>query len=305
MSEGRIMLLAALPLLCGGAWMLGLRRPDTAFAAVAQHGPTAVAKQVPAGGGSGDAAHDFLGVIVAGYTADVGAEVGGSVLEVFASVGSRVKAGDPLLRVAADTTSDGLRAARAKLEQQRSEVRRAEAELAEATDLLTRLQAVEAGVSDRSLVSARMREQSARASLEQARAGLGVHEADLGQEVTRSGKHTIRAPFDGLVVARFIDPGGLVTPGQVVVRVITEDAYVRFALPAEEARSQAVGSGVQVLLPGASGKLAAVISDIQPEVDSAAQLVFARARLQLDAPGAPSVLPGMRVRVVPAQVKAP
>src|SRR5690349_11172373 len=78
MSEGRIMLLAALPLLCGGAWMLGLRRPETAFAAAAQHGSATVAKQPPSGNPPGEGAHDYLGVIVAGYTADVGAEVGGS-----------------------------------------------------------------------------------------------------------------------------------------------------------------------------------------------------------------------------------
>src|SRR5690349_13052795 len=77
MSEGRIMLLAALPLLCGGAWMLGLRRPETAFAATAQHGAATLGQQAATSSALGDSGQDYLGVIVAGYTADVGAEVGG------------------------------------------------------------------------------------------------------------------------------------------------------------------------------------------------------------------------------------
>lgn len=298
MNEARIMLLALLPLIGGGGWLLALREPPAVVAGGPAAGragaaiPTTAAPVSPSADGDG-----FLGVIVAGYSAEVGSEVGGSVEEVFASVGSRVKEGEPLLRVAAGVTGDGLRAARAKLEQQRSAVKRAEADLAEAGDLLTRLQSIQAGVSERQLVAARTREQQARAALEQAKAGTSVTEADLGQELTRSGKHTIRAPFDGIVVARMVDPGALVVPGQVVVRVITDDYYVRFALPPDAARLTPVGSTVSVELAGTQAALRAAVSDVQPEVDAAAQLVFARARLQVEAHDAASVLPGMRVRV--------
>jgi len=305
MNEARIMLLALLPLLGGGGWLLALRQPvPVRMEAAAGASPAASASTpaalglVPDGGG-------FLGVIVAGYSAEVGSEVGGSVEEVFASVGGRVKEGEPLLRVAPGVASDGLRAARAKLEQQRSAVKRAEVDLAEAGDLLTRLQSIQSGVSDRALVAARSREQQARAALDQAKAGTSVTEADLGQELTRSGKHTIRAPFDGIVVARFVDPGALVVPGQVVVRVITDDYYVRFAMPTEAARDQRVGSTVRVELAGAEAALHAEVSDIQPEVDSAAQLVFARARLQVDPARAASVIPGVRVRVRSADSPSP
>jgi RND family efflux transporter MFP subunit len=295
MGEGRIMMLALLPLIAGGAWLLSLREPRAMPVPVAR--ASAASAPAPAVPGASADADDYLGVIVAGYSAEVGTEVGGSVEDVSVLVGSRVKQGDPLLRVAPGVAGDGLRAARAKLEQQRSEVKRAEAELVEAGDLLTRLQSIQAGVSERQLVAARTREQQARAALDQAKAGIGVNEADLGQELTRSGKHTIRAPFDGLVVARFVDPGALVMPGQVVARVITEDYFVRYALPPEAARAQHVGSAVTVDLAGAHAPLRGEVSDVQPEVDSAAQLVFARARLAIDPADAASVIPGMRVRV--------
>ena len=295
------MVLALLPLIAGGAWLLSLREPRALPVPMVR--ASAASAPAPAVPGASTDATDYLGVIVAGYSAEVGTEVGGSVEDVSVLVGSRVKQGDPLLRVAPGVAGDGLRAARAKLEQQRSEVKRAEAELVEAGDLLTRLQSIQAGVSERQLVAARTREQQARAALDQAKAGIGVNEADLGQELTRTGKHTIRAPFDGIVVARFVDPGALVMPGQVVARVITADYFVRYALPPEAARAQHVGSAVTVELAGAPAPLRGEVSDVQPEVDSAAQLVFARARLAIDPADAASVIPGMRVRVraLPAQ----
>jgi RND family efflux transporter MFP subunit len=298
MSEGRVVLLALLPMLAGSSWLVALRRsePD----------PTTSTRQAAGGelvavttAGPLRAEHEYLGVVVAGYTADVGTEVSGSVSQVFARVGMRVKAQDPLLRIDASGSGEDVRAARAKLEQQRSAVARAEADLSEASDLVARLQAVASGVSDRSLLAARTREEQARAALAEARAGVGVHEADVGQQLNRSQKQTIRAPFDGLVVARFVDPGGLVSAGQVVARVITDDYYVRFAMPPDEARARSAGFAVRVYVDGASEPLEGVVADIQPEVDAAAQMVFARARLERAKAEAAAVISGARVRVRP------
>lgn len=298
MSEGRIIVLATLPLLAGLLWLSGLRRAERAVRYVepsamsAAQGAARAASALPPSG--------YSGVIVSGYTADVGTEVGGSVTEVSAGVGTRVRAGDPLLRIDPGSSGDGLRMARAKLEQQQSAVARAQAELAEASDLVQRLQAIESGVSDRALVAARTREQQTRAALDEARAGLGVHEADIGQQVSQGKKHVIRAPFEGQVVARYVDPGGLVVPGQVVARVITSDYFVRFAMEPHDARTRSAGFRVHVDVPGARAPLTGVVSDIQPEIDAAAQMVFARARLELGQGDAGFVIPGVRVRVRPA-----
>jgi RND family efflux transporter MFP subunit len=302
MSEGRIIVLATLPMLAGVVWLVGLRRPDgtvryvdAAVHAGAANGAAAARAQLDRG---------YAGVIVAGYTAEVGTEVGGSITEAAAGVGARVRTGDPLLRVDPGSSGEELRMARARLEQQRSAVERARAELAEASDLVKRLETVASGVSDLSLVTARTREQQARAALDEAQAGLGIHEADIGQQISRSKKHVIRAPFDGLVVARFVDPGGLVVPGQVVARVITDDYFVRFAMTPEEARARSAGFRVHVDVPGAPAPVSGVVSDIQPEIDASAQMVFARARLELGPADAGFVIPGVRVHVRPLAASA-
>ena len=295
MNEGRMLIVGALPLVAGALWLLGLRDPE---AVRALRGHTRPPSAEAATRAPQDAsAAGFLGVVVSGYTADVGSEVSGSVTEVLASVGQRVKQGDVLLRVDPGVASDDLRASRARLDQQRSEITSAESELAEASDLVKRLESIAAGVSDRQLVAARAREQQMRAAVQQARAGLSVQEAALGQQVTRSGKHTIRAPFEGVVVERFVDPGGLVVPGQLVVRVITEDFYVRFALSPDAARTRRVGDRVQVELPDGGAPVHGTVSDLQPEIDAAAQQVFARAQLEVTDAARRSVLPGVRVRV--------
>jgi len=300
MNEARILALAALPLLAGTGWLLGLRRPEPSVRYVE---PPAAAATAAIASHAEQVESSYPGVIVSGYTADVGSEVSGSVAEVWAGVGLRVRQGDPLLRVDAGTSGQDVQVARAKLEQQRSAVARAQAELGEASDLLKRIETIESGVSEAALFAARSREQQARAALQEIQAGLAIHEADIGQQVSRSKKHVIRAPFDGIVVARFVDPGALLVPGQVVVRVITSDYFVRFAMPPEHARARSSGFAVRVEVPGLRTALAGTVSDIQPEIDPAAQLVFARARLDVGGADSGLLLPGARVHVRAVQAR--
>jgi RND family efflux transporter MFP subunit len=297
MSEGRIVMLATLPMIAGAFWLLGLRRPDAAVPASTQREARSIDEaDVVAAVREGDG---YLGVIVAGYTAEVGAELAGSVAEIGSSVGARVKEGEMLVRVDPGSAGEDVRAARARLEQQRSAVARAQAELAEASDLVARMTSMASGVSDRSVVAARAREQQAKAALQEATAGVGVQEAEVGQRLSVGRKNVIRAPFDGIIVARFVDPGGSVVPGQVVVRVMTDDNFVRFAMPPDEARAKHVGLVVEVQVPGAVRRLRATVTDIQPEVDSVAQMVFARARIEPAEAGPDVVIPGVRVHVRP------
>lgn len=301
MTESRIALLATLPMLVGAALVMALRRPPLTTELEAK-GPS---PQVAAAQSEPREVAPYPGVIVSGYTADVGAEIAGGVLEVMARTGMHVKAGDALLRIDPKSAGDEVRVAEARLEQQRSSVARATAELDEASDLLTRLRSITDGVSQRDLVAAQAREQKARAAVAEAKAGLGMTAAELGRQRTRSDKHVIRAPFEGTVVALYVDPGDVVGPGQVVARVITEDFYVRFAMPPDDGSARTPGLRLAVRLP-TSTELTAYVTDVQPEVDAAAQLVFARARIDRTGPlGAVELIPGTQVEVRVAHAKEP
>lgn len=303
MTESRIALLATLPMFIGAALVLGLRRPPLT---VVQPTADAASHAVEEARAADRAAKPYPGVIVSGYTADVGAEIGGSVVEVPARTGAKVRAGDALLRIDPRSAGGELLVAQARLEQQRSTVERANAELAEAIDLLTRLRSITDGVAERTLVAAETRAQQARAAVAEAKAGLGMQQAEIGRQRTHNEKHVIRAPFDGVVVALYVDPGDVAVPGQVVARVITEDYYVRFALPPDDTASRTPGLAVRVRLPSGEA-LAAEVTDVQPEVDAAAQLVFARARLAggTSAEAAHRLIPGTQVEVTLASDDAP
>jgi RND family efflux transporter MFP subunit len=300
MNESRIVALATLPMLAGAVLLIGLRHPDP----VVRHTGSAAGEAAGApdtATGPGPREDGYLGVIVSGYSADVGAEFGGSVVEVWGSVGARVSEGDPLLKIDPRSAGGDVKVARAQLAQQRSALERARVELAEARDVLARLSGMRDGVSERALVAARAREQRALAAVEEAQAGIGMQQARLGQQVSRSEKHVIRAPFDGILVARYVDPGDVVVPGQVVVRVITEDHYVRFAVPSEDAPRLSEGAGVRVHFDGVDVALQGQVTDVQPELDSAAQMVFIRARLEVKGEqAARALMTGSRVRVFSA-----
>ena len=79
MTESRIALLATLPMLIGAVLVLGLRKPPLTTVLDAQALPVANDAQLEA---PPLTRKPYPGVIVSGYTADVGAEIAGGVLEV-------------------------------------------------------------------------------------------------------------------------------------------------------------------------------------------------------------------------------
>ena len=133
----------------------------------------------------------------------------------------------------------------------------------------------------------------AKADLLSARAGVGMGRARMAQQKLRSRRHTLEAPFDGVLVSCNVDPGDSVAAGSVVARVITDDRQVRFAFPRERLSS---AGNMEVILGLPDGNARAKVINVEPEVDPAAQMIFATAT----PPRTRSALiPGTRVDVRP------
>jgi RND family efflux transporter MFP subunit len=296
-QERWFLTLGFLPMLVGAVALVLLRRPTESYA----NTTAGASGQKPRAGETSAAAtgagQHYLGVIAAEHTADLGAELGGSVVKVFVREGARVKAGDPLLHIDPAAASGDARMAQAELVQQRSVVLRAQAEYEEAQDLLERLTVAGSGVSAQMLVAAKSRAASARAAYEEAQAGIDVGKARIERERWRVSKHLITAPFDGVVVAFRVDPGDVVLPGQMLARVIGGDTYVRFAVPPSDTSTISEGAPLEVREPASKLSAAAVVTDLLPEVDAASGLVFVRARLASAGEPAKSPVPGTRVEV--------
>src|SRR5690606_6798603 len=101
------------------------------------------------------------------------------------------------------------------------------------------------------------------------------------QQLERALEETvITAPFAGTVSIRYADPGALVTRGAPVVRLIASDElWVRFAVPAEEAERYRVGDPVSVVLEPDDQQAEAVVRRIAPDLDPVTQMVLAEAEL--------------------------
>jgi HlyD family secretion protein len=248
----------------------------------------------------------WVGVIVAGYTAELAAESEGRVAEVYARTGARVAMGDPLVQLDPAQLSTAFGMADAELRQRHSELSRAEARLEAAKTKLERLRQGEEWLSHQEMDSAQAEVKVADAELRAARASVGVGQAQVNQQRLKVARGTLVAPFAGTVVSLDVDPGDSVLAGQVILRVLSEDRQVRFAFPASE-RSVVQGSPVLVKLSGRDREIRASVSAIRPELDPSAELVFATAQLPDKLPEGASFLPGASVevrRIAPPKPKA-
>jgi len=185
------------------------------------------------------------------HEADLGAKVSGQVTELNVDIGSVVKTGAVLARIAVPELVQARNAASAQVAAMRSAHERT-AELAERNS-----------VTQRSLAEAKSRLDTAIAQEAEAEAAMAYA--------------TIQAPFDGVVTARTIDPGDMVfqasSPkgsGQALLRVAKIDVIrVKTYVPERDSTWADVGDPVTVAfdaLPGRTfvGKIARLSGVLDP-----------------------------------------
>jgi RND family efflux transporter MFP subunit len=214
---------------------------------------------------------EATGTLRPGEQAQLAFAVAGTLERVPAARGQAVVPGAPLLLLDAAP-------ARAQLGQAEASVAAARAQLAMAEDGVERLEAIrrdQGGVSESQLVQARAQRDLARAQLQGA-------EAQRDQARVALGRHTLRAPFAG-VVTRIPDGAGLaVTAG---VPLVTVEAVRRLVLDTSLTQEEAAG-----LRPGARAEVTVAATG--------ARTADARVRLVL-----PSVDPG--TNRVPVELDVP
>ncbi|MGH1591468.1 efflux RND transporter periplasmic adaptor subunit [Methylobacterium phyllosphaerae] len=158
--------------------------------------------------------------------ADIFARATGYIAERRVDIGSRVKKGDLLIRIAAPDLDQQARQAEAQLGQLRAQLAvanadvqqaRANVTLANATDARTSTLAGQGWASKQNADQTRAGMLTASASLTAAEAKVKVAEANItAQQATVDRLRTLTtfenvvAPFDGIVVARRVDVGDLV-----------------------------------------------------------------------------------------------
>jgi RND family efflux transporter MFP subunit len=184
-----------------------------------------------------------------------------TIATVRVKAGDRVQTGDVLVALDARDVTEQTRQAQASavaaeqsLAQARTEERAAEAEHRLATTWHDRIAALHARNSstdqerdeaEARLASAAARLAGARASIEAADARVASLRAAVGVATANESFTTVRAPFDGLVTERLVDPGTLATPGVPLLRIESVGAR-QVVARVDEARAAYVQPGDRV-----------------------------------------------------------
>lgn len=157
--------------------------------------------------GSPDQSRSFTGVVTARVQSDLGFRVSGKILERLVDTGQTVKRGQPLMRL--DPVDLGLQA---RAQQEAVAAARARAKQT-ADDEVRYRNLVEAGA-----ISASGYDQI-KAAADTARAQLSAAQAQADVARNASGYAALLADADGVVMETLAEPGQVVAPGQIVVRL--------------------------------------------------------------------------------------
>jgi membrane fusion protein (multidrug efflux system) len=210
-----------------------------------------------------------VGGLESAKTAAVAAEVAGTVVALDVPEGERIAAGHVLARL----DDSAARAAQSVAEARRQNAR----------DRLARQEPLHAqGVaSDQALDDARSELRAAEGAYEEARTLLE--------------KHTIRAPYAGVIGLKQVNVGQYVPAGQPIVELtITEGLELRFHLPQQDHGRVAVGQLVHGVVGRCEARFEARVSAVDPRVDASTRMFSVQAAV---VNGDASLHPGMAVRV--------
>lgn len=260
------------------------------------------------------------GFVVAQRRAAVASKASGRLLELRVREGSRVKAGELLARLdasdvqaqaavaqAAVGQSQALAAqAQAMLRQSQVELANAEAEHARSLRLkgegFLSPQALDA--AQRRLDAARAAVASSQAGVAQAASGMAQARAQLAVQQVNQGFTEIRAPFDGVVLAKNANVGDLITPfsnaagSQGAVLTLADLSTLEVEADVSEGSLAKVqlGQPVEIQLDALPGqRFRGQVASIVPTVDRAKATVMTKLRFeQLD----PRVLPEMSAKAI-------
>lgn len=140
---------------------------------------------------------------------DVGAEISGLIEAVHVDFNDRVTLGHSLASMDKDQLSARVRQSRAQLLSALAKVEEAKANELEARNNLKRAESLhkQGNVSEQSLDNANAAHARAIAALASARAQVTVAEANVAADETNLSKTEIKAPIDGIVLTRQVEPG--------------------------------------------------------------------------------------------------
>ncbi len=246
----------------------------------------------------------WTGVLVT-ETADISPRFEGRLAKLLVRAGDVVKEGQALAELDASLQKHELAAAEAGVRASQAEAASAGIAASAAKERQQRrVGTVAVGTTELAIVSkeelsnAKYDWMAAATRAGAASAAASERRARLEQLRQMVAESVLRAPFDGVVAARYADPGTYVRLGSPLVRVVGRAGLrVRFAVPEADIAQLRVGTRVRVGWD--AHELEAEVDRIAPEVESATSTLFVEAAVRVQTPDAGGALAGRVVVVRP------
>lgn len=222
----------------------------------------------------------FLGDVRAGARASVAAGAAGTVTRVRVRVGDPVKRGQLLVEIDPDLAAAQVATAEAEV----GAVTEAEAQARREVERLSGL---------RENVVAEIDRERARSTARAQAAELSRAQAQLREARATLARHHIRAPFDGVVAQRAVDPGDWVKVGDRVLELVSvEDPEI--IVDANQALLGRIEANESATALDGRRRAELTVTGVVPALDPVSRTL--RVRLVPTAP-TPWLLPGMSVDV--------
>lgn len=216
---------------------------------------------------------ESVGTVHAAEEAQISAQMMGTIVSVNVHEGDKVRRGQVLAVLDGAQPRAGFARAQAAVSASDHEAQAAETDAALAQSTLKRYETLyeRKSVSPQEFDEVRTRAQATDARRESARAAQAQAKAALAQAQTVLEYTRVRAPFDGVVTARRMDPGTLATPG---MPILTVEAGGRFRLEADLDEQNLtvarVGEAVPVVIDALgtssiSGKVMQIVPAANPD----------------------------------------
>jgi len=220
------------------------------------------------------------GTVRAATVSPLAAKVMGNVVAVHVREGDRVRAGQLLAEIDDREARAARDAVERAVEGANAAVAAAEANALLAATNQQRFAALRArgSISPAEFDEVRAKATVASAELERARRAREQLAAQRAQAGVFAGYAKVRAPIDGVVTARFVDPGAQAAPGMPLLTV-EDDRTLRVETSAPE--DLAVREGDAVTIDAAGKRIAARVTRVVAALDPAARSAI----VQIDIPG--------------------
>ncbi|MGA8874774.1 MAG: efflux RND transporter periplasmic adaptor subunit [Candidatus Korobacteraceae bacterium] len=236
---------------------------------------------------------EATGTVRAAQSAQLSSQVMGAITRLNVREGDQVRRGEVLITIDAAQQRSAYDSANAGLSASQQSIAAADADYALAEATMNRYQMLfdKKSVSPQEYDEVKTRLAAAKARRDAARAGQTQAEAGVAEASTAIGFTKIRAPFDGLVVAKLADAGAMAAQG---VPLLTIEDPSRFRLEAllDEGQIGTVrlGEAVPVVLDSLGDQtIAGKVVQIMPMADPASRTFT----VKIDLPANPQIRSGL------------